>query len=90
MTKDERSNARLLLEAYELIGIVLDRALDYCERVHGNENDPNGPVEPLDRIQESILKRLVLALDNDVGMVGWVDDIEDKVRKEVGNERKEK
>ena len=97
MTKpDERSDSRLLLEAYELVGVVIDRYLDrsdFFDKKSGNTHSKeekeawaakasreSDKIFPFDNIRTEILKQLILALDDGMGMVALVDQNDDRNR----------
>lgn len=83
-----RSKPMLLLEAYELVGSVLDDYMDTIKAYDERELAANTKVDadkwadmtegvnkrmlPLDDIRIALLKELVVELDNGMGFIAWV------------------
>jgi len=92
---DERSNARMLLDAYELVDIVINRYLDIVQRYgekelnakSDNERDiairhqeeHDFRLKPLSDIKIGLLRLIALELDEGMGNISWVE--KDKIRK---------
>ena len=89
--KDERSNTRILLDAYESVDIVINRYLDIVDRFGEKEINAksveereaairNGAAQdfwlnPLSEIKTALQRLISLELDAGEGHISWVDKI---------------
>ena len=86
---DERSNARILLEAYELVDIVINRYLDIVQRYGEKEINAKSDNEreisirhqeeqdfrlnPLSDIKIELVRLIALELDEGMGNISWAE-----------------